>query len=246
MKSRMLLRFWARLDVSGRTGNPRATKPRAHRSVFLNIAARCDLIFPLGCWAPDVPSLIDASLSRSTFDPIIGQGESIHEGGRGLTLQAAFESCIGEIVERHAILPRQDELRRPVRVRSLASEEEALVPPDLVFTPPGVVGKGSAVGTTAENALCGALLELIERNAVARWWSEQVRRPGPQDTPFPDAVFGDERRVRRLLDLTMETGVPVTGAVSSTEAGDGIVMGAAAAFRARSRDSTVSSRLRVA
>jgi hypothetical protein len=204
---------------------------RTRRLSILDVAANCYAIFPIGHWSPGKPYLVGASLSCAEFDATVDNRTIVHAGGRGIHLQAAFESCIGELVERHAVLPKRDELKRPVRVNSLLSEEDSLVPAELFFTPPNEVGKSAAVGTTAEQSRCKALFELIERNAVAQWWSKQESRPCPRDVEFPKDMFERTNRRRWFIDLTTDIGIPVIGALSSTLSGESIVMGAAAGSR---------------
>jgi ribosomal protein S12 methylthiotransferase accessory factor len=93
---------------------------------------------------------------------------------------------------------------------------------------------GCAAGVTLEAATVSALLELVERDAVALWWYNRASRPSVDfeacrsrriDAAMA-AVSHGERQVW-LLDLTTDFGVPVCIAV---ETGDepGIALGCAA------------------
>jgi ribosomal protein S12 methylthiotransferase accessory factor len=110
----------------------------------------------------------------------------------------------------------------------------ALLPSHLVYfgyrPPPGVrvpraLGRadsnGCAAGRTTADATRRALLELVERDAVAQWWYHQARRP-----ELPRAEWVNPRRAQVLdwlarngrdtwmLDLTGDLGIPVVAAVS--------------------------------
>jgi ribosomal protein S12 methylthiotransferase accessory factor len=94
---------------------------------------------------------------------------------------------------------------------------------------------GAAAGATPGAARRAALFELLERDAVARWWQGGLRRPG-----FGTAVLGApwlDRFSRRLLadgrllyflDLGAAHAIPVAAAVSAQVDGRSIVLGTAA------------------
>lgn len=95
---------------------------------------------------------------------------------------------------------------------------------------------GAAAGRTPANAVRAALFELVERDAVAIWWYNELRRP-PIDRAARDhraihrLAFDLARRDRLLLliDLTHDLGVPVAAAVSAKNDGSQIAIGTAAA-----------------
>lgn len=94
---------------------------------------------------------------------------------------------------------------------------------------------GCAAGEDSGSAVLGALLELLERDAVARWWHGHCRAPAVNRNTTPAAVFSiiDEfcrRRGRHwwLLDLTHEWGVAVAAAVSGTPDGTHVMLGTGA------------------
>jgi ribosomal protein S12 methylthiotransferase accessory factor len=80
---------------------------------------------------------------------------------------------------------------------------------------------GCAAGNTLEEAVLQGLLELVERDAVAIWWYNRLRRPavdlrGLEDR-FVDAMIDRYARVGRdlwLLELTHDLGVPAYVAIS--------------------------------
>ncbi|MDX2183268.1 MAG: YcaO-like family protein [Gemmatimonadaceae bacterium] len=117
---------------------------------------------------------------------------------------------------------------------ALDAGPSALVPSHLVYfgyRPPRGVrvpraagradSNGCAAGRSTADATRRALLELVERDAVAQWWYHQAPRP-----EVPRAVWADDRRSRLvewlardgrdtwMLDLTGDLGIPVVAAVS--------------------------------
>jgi ribosomal protein S12 methylthiotransferase accessory factor len=80
-------------------------------------------------------------------------------------------------------------------------------------------GQGS--GNTLEEAVLHAMLELVERDAVAIWWFNRVRRPAVDidgiDDPIVEAVRAHAVREGRelwVLDVTGDLGIPVFAAIS--------------------------------
>jgi ribosomal protein S12 methylthiotransferase accessory factor len=91
---------------------------------------------------------------------------------------------------------------------------------------------GSAAGTTLAGAVLQGFLELVERDAVAIWWYNRIRRPGVDlatcGVPYASRMAELHGRMgRRLwaLDLTTDLGVPVIAAVSATESGQRLLVG---------------------
>lgn len=80
---------------------------------------------------------------------------------------------------------------------------------------------GCAAGNTREEAALQAMLELVERDAIATWWYNEVRRPrldlGQLSSPYLDALLewlDDEGRELWVVDVTNDIGIPVFAAVS--------------------------------
>lgn len=80
---------------------------------------------------------------------------------------------------------------------------------------------GCAAGSTPEDALLQGMLELVERDAVAVWWYNRLRRPAVDLAGFGDPYAEHMRAAYRtldrdlwVLDLTHDLGVPVFGAIS--------------------------------
>ncbi len=101
---------------------------------------------------------------------------------------------------------------------------------------------GCACGATREEAFVQGLLELVERDAVAIWWYNRLRRPGIDlDAVADPHVAAMAEHLLRLglrlwaLDLTTDIGIPVVAAVGApVREGDGAVaIGLAAHFDVR-------------
>jgi bacteriocin biosynthesis cyclodehydratase domain-containing protein len=80
---------------------------------------------------------------------------------------------------------------------------------------------GCAAGSVLEEAVLQGLLELIERDAVALWWYNRLRRPAIDLTTFDDPYipklvrhYGGLRRELWALDITSDIGVAAIAAVS--------------------------------
>ncbi|MGW7534240.1 TOMM precursor leader peptide-binding protein [Amycolatopsis sp. NPDC054798] len=80
---------------------------------------------------------------------------------------------------------------------------------------------GCAAGATLADAVLRGFFELVERDAVAVWWYNRVRRPAVDLDSFQEPGFSrwravHEARGRRVavLDLTNDLEVPVMAAVS--------------------------------
>jgi ribosomal protein S12 methylthiotransferase accessory factor len=97
-----------------------------------------------------------------------------------------------------------------------------------------VTTNGCAAGKTLDAATLSSLLELIERDAVALWWYNRVRRPGIslaslRSTRIQSALDAahDCKLHVDVLDITTDFEVPVCVAVATSER-PGIAMGMAA------------------
>ncbi|MEV4581643.1 TOMM precursor leader peptide-binding protein [Nonomuraea jabiensis] len=80
---------------------------------------------------------------------------------------------------------------------------------------------GNAAGSSLEDAVLQGFMELVERDAVAVWWYNRVRRPAFDLGTFADPwiaefqeVYAGLGRDLHVLDLTNDLGVPVAAAVS--------------------------------
>ena len=102
------------------------------------------------------------------------------------------------------------------------------------FKPPLKLSSGCAAGTTVEAATLRALLELIERDAVALWW--RGGRRGRSIAPDSEAARaaaellaqvrqGKTDRKTWLLDITTDVEIPAVAAVSTRPDGYGFAFG---------------------
>jgi ribosomal protein S12 methylthiotransferase accessory factor len=80
---------------------------------------------------------------------------------------------------------------------------------------------GCAAGNTLEEAIVQGFLELVERDAVALWWYNRVRRPGVDLDSFGEPYLGRLRAFLRdhgrefwVLDLTTDLGIPVFASIT--------------------------------
>lgn len=112
---------------------------------------------------------------------------------------------------------------------SLTRQQHRFVPTALLYYGArGAFGaahsNGSAAGTSLEDAIVHGLLELVERDAVAIWWYNRIRRPevdlSSLDDPWLSELLDAYRTAHRaiwVLDLTADLGIPVVAAVSQRE-----------------------------
>jgi ribosomal protein S12 methylthiotransferase accessory factor len=94
---------------------------------------------------------------------------------------------------------------------------------------------GCAAGASYSDALAGALLELIEHDAVAIWWYNQIQRPEIEiesfDSPVILAVRDAMATLKRklwILDVSTDIGIPAYLAVSTLNDGRELLFGSAA------------------
>ena len=85
----------------------------------------------------------------------------------------------------------------------------------------GTDANGCAAGNTLEEAIVQGFLELVERDGVALWWNNRLRRPGVDvstfNVPRYEQLQDHYRKLNRnlqVLDLTSDLGIPIFAAVS--------------------------------
>lgn len=85
----------------------------------------------------------------------------------------------------------------------------------------GADSNGCAAGTSIEDAIVQGFMELVERDGVAIWWYNRLRRPAIDLASFEDRYFTSwQQRYREAgretwaLDLTSDLGIPTVAAVS--------------------------------
>ncbi len=93
---------------------------------------------------------------------------------------------------------------------------------------------GNAAGNTLEEAILQGFLELVERDSVALWWYNRLKRPGVDLSSFSEpwienicAVQQTLNRELWVLDLTSDLGIPAFAAISRRvgEAAEKIMFG---------------------
>jgi ribosomal protein S12 methylthiotransferase accessory factor len=87
--------------------------------------------------------------------------------------------------------------------------------------PPIADSNGNAAGSSFEDAALQGFLELVERDSVALWWYNRVRRPAIDLDSFAEpyvdelrAAYASLGREVWALDLTSDFGIPAVGAFS--------------------------------
>ncbi|SDJ72863.1 ribosomal protein S12 methylthiotransferase accessory factor [Bradyrhizobium lablabi] len=104
------------------------------------------------------------------------------------------------------------------------------------FKPPLKLSSGCAAGVTREDATLRALLELIERDAVALWWrgGRRGRPVAPESAAASGAAEllaqarqgqGHGHRTSWLLDITTDIEMPVVAAISTGPDGHRFAVG---------------------
>jgi ribosomal protein S12 methylthiotransferase accessory factor len=80
---------------------------------------------------------------------------------------------------------------------------------------------GCAAGNTQEEAILQSFLELVERDSVALWWYNRVRRPGVDLDSFGEPYLDQLRAFLQahgrefwVLDLTADLGIPVFASIT--------------------------------
>ena len=161
-------------------------------------------------------------------------------------LESLLQLSAAQYVERtegvSPLCPDDEILWAPAR--SLVDGSEVPVPAgyaflDYVFEIEKVYHRadtsGCAAGETPEAAIRRALLEAIERDALAIWWYNQAVRPEPvfakgelAALDEASAVLSGHGRNLHLFDLTHDLGVPVVAATSAQADGTAVYLGAAA------------------
>ena len=122
------------------------------------------------------------------------------------------------------------------RVQRLTDGAERFIPAASAYLdyadaggPPGYADadtNGCAAGESFDDAALRALLELIERDAMALWWLNRATRPAAPGRA-PDEISLEPTAGRRLdfLDLTTDLGVPVVAAVLTRAERAGVLVG---------------------
>ena len=176
-------------------------------------------------------------------------GAAIDPGALLLFSEAQYAGAAAwnaRVAPEHRIAERFDDRCEVawVEARSLHTQGVRLVPAAVCYLGfphafehgfPAPDSNGLAAGHTVEDATERALLELVERDAVAIWWYSRAERPELPLERMAAPSLDDVRRwlaarERRtwLLDLTHDLGIPVVAAVSCDGHGRDLAFGFAA------------------
>lgn len=170
----------------------------------------------------EIPTVAPAVVAGKDADRFAGLGLVANAS------EGALDCCPGLLLPAGRVVPVPADLcwRRDPAGRQL--------------TPRFGPGLGCAAGATAEAATTAAILEVIERDALALWWrggqrgrpvsAELIARAGVADllVEVRDEASG---RQTWFLDLTTDLAVPVMAALSVGEEGNDFAFGVAAAAR---------------
>jgi ribosomal protein S12 methylthiotransferase accessory factor len=164
--------------------------------------------------------------------------------GRAIGFDALQNFSAGQFSRRMAINARTHDRRRQVPQRldestpidwtpawSLVSGKRHYVPLSYCYAEaPASAGaaygihnpNGAAAGNCREEAILQGLLELVERDATAIWWYNQIPRPAIDlrsfDDPYFDSLVADYAAAGWqlwVLDLTHDLGIAVCAAIAS-------------------------------
>ncbi|NOU49855.1 YcaO-like family protein [Pseudoalteromonas sp. JBTF-M23] len=97
---------------------------------------------------------------------------------------------------------------------------------------------GCATGNTIEEAILQAAFELIERDACAIWWYNQIRRPSFDLTRIESQYLSplhqtlDKTHHYWVLDITNDLGIPVMAAIGKDKKTNGWIFGFGCHFKA--------------
>lgn len=202
-------------------------------------------------YAPDAP--IFMAVAWPTSARVTGCKPRL-PAGRGMTLAQAMRSAGAEAIELRASLAQNHRAeiaalavvqgRAMVPAQDLLTSVATLVPAQLVYLDCAQVSgespyadadsTGCATGVARADATMAALLECLERDAVALWWHGLL--PAAHlpldliDGLQPRLFWWLQERARqtRLLNLGTDTGVAVVAAISAEPDGHGIATGTAA------------------
>ncbi|WP_125779311.1 YcaO-like family protein [Pseudoalteromonas rubra] len=144
-----------------------------------------------------------------------------------------------ESQRKQAALPYTEEAVNWTTLWSLTRDEKVYVPTVCCFanTPfeEDRFGKwhsnGCAAGNNLEEAILQALFELLERDATAIWWYNRLPRPQFELSGLdPDYLAPLHETITAeheywVLDLTVDTGVPVMAAIGRNKTTQGYVFG---------------------
>jgi ribosomal protein S12 methylthiotransferase accessory factor len=253
------------LDLDDARGRQVAAAVRqVHGDALVDAAGIADRLFTLEASTLPGLSFTGGQSAGPWPDPALPGGR-LSFGGTGLTPAASFAGCIGEGIElisqfecESDVTPGAD---MPAPITNLLAElgadgsdriagidaidgKGAWLPAALClrrdparhpWRPPWPLSCGCAAGADRESAAMRAVLELVERDAVALWWDGGARGR-PLSTAAATAAAETRNRLRGrtgrridwALDITTDLGIPVVVALSADGNGRGLACGFAA------------------
>lgn len=255
-----------------------------NRLALLRLASKLERFIRLPSRQAPGAFFLGSELAPGKFGLSSPDGALISASGRGLSLSAAFEGCIGEAAEYLSFLEwgHEERCKAPIPQENVGSPEARCdgpggtlewllkgigsdrrrlghqpiewitldrfdkaaglsVPLDLCLRRSNAPfrkaeSSGCAAGPSLEAAQYVALMELIERDAIALWWYGGVPAAAlkladlesRRLTAFSRALRPQSARRSWLLDISNDTGIPVVAAISSSSEGGNVVCGFAA------------------
>ncbi len=141
--------------------------------------------------------------------------------------------------KRQAALPYNDEAVHWIPCWSLSKRQQVYVPLSNCFANIPFAddrfgrwhSNGCAAGNTLEEAILQGLFELIERDATAIWWYNQVPRPVFGLSRISPDYFAPLHQTLAdihqywVLDLTVDIGISVMAAIGKNKQSGGWVFG---------------------
>ncbi|PCK08871.1 MAG: hypothetical protein COA42_06860 [Alteromonadaceae bacterium] len=184
--------------------------------------------------------LTQPSISHQQLTPYsTGQYQSFQAFQKSQTLQKNKESQTTRTHLKRTAINYNDEAIHWYKAWSLSTKAAVYLPLTCCFANTPLEeekfgrwhSNGAAAGNTLEEAILQALFELIERDAIAIWWYNQVERP-----EFSRELI-DQQRLKLithdldqqhdywLLDITNDIGIPVIAAIARHRQNHGYSMG---------------------
>jgi len=213
-------------DVKDRSGGKGSTAEQARTSALCEALERFSAIFQ----GDEIDTVGTFAEVENAIDPAEVLNFSVRQYAERIVWNDRCSNAF-------QLVPEPFDPHRPLawsRVWALSSSTPAFLPTSLLYSAyagpgrrfAGADSNGLAAGATREEATLQGLLELVERDAVAVWWYNRLRRPrvdlGGVDDPYLDEMASAYRHLGRtvqVLDLTHDIGIPVFAALSRRVSG---------------------------
>lgn len=131
-------------------------------------------------------------------------------------------------LNEHSLVKYTDEPIHWLKAHSLVKQDRKIwIPMTLCLANTGLdeekfgrwTSNGAACGSEPSEAICQGIFELIERDAVAIWWYNKIKRPAFEFDHINNEKFSELKTLIEsdyklwILDLTCDTKVPVMAAI---------------------------------